>query len=111
MLVYLGCTASKLLDDGIRIIDAASPNASARLNECRPKTCIVRQSGMRRKVFTRCTRGEATAPLFCGVNLLTFTDEVDCAVQTTSVNHDLDHVSLAYATDWAASERLRRNMP
>ena len=32
---------------------------------------------MRCKVFTRYARGEATATLFCGVNLVTFTDEVD----------------------------------
>ena len=74
VLFRLDCTSSELCDDGIRIVDAASPNAPARLNECRPKTRVIRQRRMRRKVFTRFTSSETAAPLLSREKVVTLAD-------------------------------------
>jgi hypothetical protein len=107
MLVHADCTSSELRDDGIHIVDAASPNAAAGLNERRPKPRVVRERGMRCEICSRGTRGESAASLFSGERLVSFTDEIDCAVQSAAINHDFDHVSLVNATNRTTGERLR----
>ena len=55
--VVLRC-GLEFLEDGIGVVDAAAPDASAGLDECGPEAGVVGERGVRREVGTWGAGGE-----------------------------------------------------
>src|SRR5207249_11370404 len=94
------------LHDGVDVVDAAAPRASARLLERRPEARVFGQLRVGPDVAAGRTRGEDLRALLRTEAPLALADEVDASFQPARVDHDADAIALPKLPDRAAGERL-----
>ena len=100
------------LDDPIDVVDAAGPRAAARALQRRPETACRRAAARAARgpdAAAGCAAARRTRPASSGTPSLAH--EVDGAGQRVPIDHDLDEVVVAHASDRPAVQRLGADVP
>ena len=96
--------------DGVDVVDAAAPDASAGLDEGGPEAGVVGEIGMWREVGARSSLGKKLGGNFGAHRSVRSADEVDRAGEIFAIDDDLDLVAVAEFADGAAGEGLGRDV-
>ena len=100
----------ELSGDGVDVVDTASPDAAAGVNECGPQASVVREIGVWGEVGTESTLGKKLGGDFRAHRAVCRADEVDCAGQILAVDEDLDLVTVLQLADGTSGESFGRDV-
>src|SRR5579862_6550126 len=110
---HSGAKPARRLQPGhyrIGVIDAATPHASAGLDQSRPEAGVIGQGGMGLEIRARPTLRQALDAFFCSENAAGVSNEVNRSSQLFAINYDFDLVAVEHPAYRAAGQRLRRDM-
>src|SRR2546423_929689 len=96
----------QLFENGIGVIDAATPGAAPSLLESGPEPGVIRQLRGGREVFPRGTAGENPGAFFWRARLSIFADEINAAFQPLPINDNSNPIALAQFANRAAGQRF-----
>jgi hypothetical protein len=88
-------TVMELSGDGVDIVDAAAPDASAGMNESSPEAGVVGKLGMRCEVRSRSSFGKKLGGNFRAHRAIQSADEVDRAGKGFAVDGDLNLIAVS----------------